>query len=133
MMDPLGLALEHFDAVGKAVPSRTPLDLSGVLPDGTAFDGPLGLRKVMLGRSSEFVANMTERLFTYALGRGAEYYDAPAIRRIAREAAAQNYRFSALVLGIVTSDAFQMRRTLDRAALTAAGARYNRTEPRPCG
>ncbi len=73
VMDPLGLALEHFDAVGKAVASQTALDLSGVLPDGTAFDGPAGLRKVLLARSSEFVMNMTERLFTYALGRGAEY------------------------------------------------------------
>jgi hypothetical protein len=120
MMDPLGLALEHFDAVGKAVQSRTPLDLSGVLPDGTAFDGPAGLRKILLSRSGEFVTNMTERLFTYALGRGAEYYDAPAVRKIARDAAEQNYRFSSLILGIVKSDAFQMRRTLDRPATTEA-------------
>lgn len=119
LMDPLGLALEHFDAVGKAVESRTPLDLSGVLPDGTAFDGPAGLRQVLLSRSNEFVTNMTERLFTYALGRGAEYYDAPAIRTIARDASEQNYRFSSLILGIVKSEAFQMRRTLDRAVTTA--------------
>jgi mono/diheme cytochrome c family protein len=120
MMDPLGLALEHFDAVGKAVQSRTPLDLSGVLPDGTSFDGPAGLRNILMSRSNEFVLNMTEKLFTYALGRGAEPYDAPAIRKIARDAAAQNYRFSSLVLGIVTSDAFLMRRTLDGAATTVA-------------
>jgi hypothetical protein len=120
MIDPLGLALEHFDAVGKAVEPASPLDLSGVLPDGTAFNGPTGLREVLLGRSNEFVMNMTERLFTYGLGRGAEYYDAPAIRRIVREAAAQDYRFSSLILGIVASDAFQMRRTLDRAVATAA-------------
>jgi hypothetical protein len=120
MMDPLGLALEHFDATGKAVQSRTPLDLSGVLPDGTAFDGPIGLRKVLLSRSGEFVTNMTERLFTYALGRGAEYYDAPVIRKIARDAAKQEYRFSSLVFGIVTSDAFQMRRALDRSVSTGA-------------
>jgi hypothetical protein len=100
------------------------LDLSGALPDGTTFDGPAGLRTVLLSRSGEFVMNMTERLFTYALGRGVEYSDAPTVRKIVREAADANDRFSSLILGIVKSDAFQMRKTVDRgAATTAAGGR----------
>ncbi len=123
MMDPLGLALEHFDAVGKAVESKTVMDLSGTLPDGTAFDGPAGLRKLLLSRSREFVENMVERLLTYAVGRGTEYYDAPTVRKITRDAAARDYRFSAIIEGIVKSDPFQMRKALDRPVTTAAASR----------
>jgi len=123
MMDPLGLALENFDQAGRwriveesfdsRAASFVPIDASGVLPDGTAFDGADGLRRVLLNRSDRFVATMTEKLLTYALGRGLEHYDMPAVRAIAREAVGQDggHRFSSLVLGVVTSAPFQMRRS----------------------
>jgi len=123
MMDPLGLPLETFDAVGQwrtMSEANTPIDASGALPDGTRFDGPAGLKKALLSRSDAFVNTFTEKLLTYALGRGMEYYDGPAVRRIVRDAAAQDYRFSSFVLGIVKSLPFQMRRTLDRPVTTAA-------------
>jgi hypothetical protein len=112
-MDPLGFALENFNGVGgwRTIDANTPIDASGVLPDGTRFEGPIGLRKVLLSRGEEFVTNVTEKLLTYALGRGAEYYDAPAIRKIVREAAPGNYRWSSLVTGIIKSTPFQMRRS----------------------
>ena len=112
-MDPLGFALENFDGIGgwRTTDANTPVDASGVLPDGTRFEGPAGLRKVLLSRSEEFVTNVTKKLLTYALGRGAEYYDGPAIRRIVREAAADDYRWSSLIMGIVQSTPFQMRRS----------------------
>ena len=88
-MDPLGFALENFDAIGRwrTSDAGSPIDASGALPDGTEFQGPEELRKVILGRGEEFVNTLTEKLLTYALGRGVEYYDAPAIRTIVREAA----------------------------------------------
>ena len=112
-MDPLGFALENFDGIGgwRTTDANVPIDASGVLPDGTSFEGPVGLRKVLLSRSEEFVTNVTKKLLTYALGRGAEYYDAPAIRKIVREAAADDYRWSSLILGVVKSTPFQMRRS----------------------
>jgi mono/diheme cytochrome c family protein len=112
MMDPLGLSLENFDAVGKwrtLGESSAPIDAAGVLPDGTKFTGPMGLRTALLG-SNRFVATLTEKMLTYALGRGLEYYDAPAVRTILRDAAPADYRFSALVTGIVQSQPFRMRR-----------------------
>jgi Protein of unknown function (DUF1592)/Protein of unknown function (DUF1588)/Protein of unknown function (DUF1585) len=114
LMDPIGFALESFDAVGKF---RTydenfePLDNSGVYADGTRIDGVAGLRRVLLNHSDQFLANVTKTLMTYALGRGVEYYDAPSVRAILRDAARQNYRLSSLVLGIVKSTPFQMRRS----------------------
>ncbi len=121
MMDPLGLALENFDQAGRwrvveeSFDSRSasfvPIDTSGVLPDGTTFEGAIGLRSVLVGRSDRFVATMTEKLLTYALGRGLEFYDMPAVRAIAREAARDDHRFSSLVLGVVNSMPFQMRRS----------------------
>ncbi len=112
-MDPLGFALENFDGIGgwRTTDANVPIDASGVLPDGTRFEGPAGLRQVLLSRSEEFVTNVTEKLLTYALGRGAEYYDAPAIRKIVREAAPGDYRWSSLIMGIVRSTPFQMRRS----------------------
>ena len=112
-MDPLGFALENFNGIGgwRTIDANAPIDASGVLPDGTSFEGPAGLRKVLLSRSEEFVTNVTEKLLTYALGRGAEYYDAPAIRKIVREAAPGDYRWSSLIMGIVKSTPFQMRRS----------------------
>jgi hypothetical protein len=111
-MDPLGFALENFDAIGqwRAADAGTPIDASAVLPDGTTFDGPSGLRKVLLGHPDQFAATVTERLLTYALGRGLEHYDAPAIRRIVRDAARDDYRWSSLILGAVTSTPFQIRK-----------------------
>ncbi len=115
LMDPLGFALENFDGIGRwrtsSGSANTPIDASGVLPDGSGFDGPAGLRQVLLNRREDFVRTVTDRLLTYALGRGVEYYDQPAVRKIVREAAPSNYRWSALVLGIVRSIPFQMRRS----------------------
>lgn len=111
-MDPLGFALEHFDAVGRwrEHEANTPIDDSGVLPDGTTFDGLPALRQVLFERRGEFVTTVTEKLLTYALGRGVEYYDRPAIRAIVREAKQDDYRWSSLVLALVRSQPFQMRR-----------------------
>ncbi len=111
-MDPLGFALENFDAIGRwrtVDEAGNPIDSSGVLPDGTAFVGPSEFRKALLARSDEFVAAVTEKLLTYAIGRGLEYYDMPAVRSIMRQAAPGAYRWSALVQGIVNSTPFQMR------------------------
>jgi hypothetical protein len=111
IMDPLGFALENFDGLGRwrdsAGPGAGPIDSSGALPDGTRFDGPAGLREVLLNRQELFVETFTERLLTYALGRGVEEYDRPVIRKIVREAGEP--RWSSIVLGIVKSTPFQMR------------------------
>jgi hypothetical protein len=113
-MDPLGFALEHFDAVG-ALRARdegnTPIDASGSLPDGQSFEGLDGLRTVLTGRQDQFVGTVAERLMAYALGRGIEYYDRPTLRRIVRDASRDGYRWSSLVIGIVSSAPFQMRRS----------------------
>ena len=113
LMDPLGFALENFDATGKwrTHEANAPVDASGVLPDGTEFQGPAELRKLLLSRPEQLVQTVTEKLLTYALGRGVEYTDAPYVRRILREAAPGDYRWSSLILGIVNSTAFQMRRS----------------------
>ena len=114
-MDPLGFALDNFDAIGKwrttSGAANTSIDSSGALPDGTKFQGPAGLRKVLLSQPEQFVTTVTEKLLTYALGRGIEYYDEPAIRKIMRDAAASDYRWSSLIAGVVKSDPFQMRRS----------------------
>ena len=89
----------------------SPIDASGVLVDGTSFDGPAELRETLLGRHDQFVETVTEKMLIYALGRGLDYYDKPTIRRITREAAADDYRWSSLILGIVKSTPFQMRRS----------------------
>ena len=106
-MDPLGVALEGFDGLGKW---RSDVDASGVLPDGTQVDGPVGLREVLLSKKEQIVMTATERLLTYALGRGVEAFDMPAVRRIVREAASNDYRWSSLIMGVVNSTPFQMRR-----------------------
>ena len=113
-MDPLGFALEHFDAIGKwraTGEGGDPIDASGVFPDGTEFEGLAGLKAMLLDRDEQFVQTVLEKLATYALGRGLEHYDMPAVRRILREAAPGGYRWSDLVLGIVESTPFQMRRS----------------------
>ena len=114
IMDPPGLSLEQFDAVGRwreVDASFAPIDATGALPDGTTFDGMAGLRQALLSRPEQFISTLSEKMLTYALGRGVEYYDAPALRAILEDAARDDYRFSSLVLGIVNSTPFQMRRT----------------------
>jgi mono/diheme cytochrome c family protein len=114
VMDPLGFALENFDAVGEWRSrdrlAGTEIDASGQLIDGTPVNGPVDLRTALLKRPDQFVQTLTERLMTYGLGRSVEYYDMPAVRQIVREAAKDNYRFSSIVLGIVKSAPFQMRK-----------------------
>ncbi|MBI2689911.1 MAG: DUF1592 domain-containing protein [Acidobacteria bacterium] len=115
-LDPLGFALENFDAVGKfrGMEDGVKIDSSGSLPGGVGFAGPAGLKKVLLERQDYFVECVAEKLLTYALGRGLEYYDLPIVRQIRRDAAAHDHRFSELVLAIVNSVPFQMRRTPER-------------------
>jgi hypothetical protein len=116
VMDPLGFALENFDGVGewRVREKGGAIDASGQLADGSKVDGPVSLRQALLKKPDMFVRVLTEKLMTYALGRGVEYYDEPTIRSIARDAAKQTFRFSSVVLGIVRSPAFQMK-----AAVTA--------------
>jgi hypothetical protein len=111
VMDPLGLALENFDAVGawRTRESGIDIDASGVLTDGTKIDGVAELRNALVRRPDVLVGTMTEKLMTYALGRTLEYQDMPAVRAIVRSSARDNYRFSSLVRGIVSSVPFQMR------------------------
>jgi hypothetical protein len=126
VMDPIGLALENFDALGRwrtnepwmltvedqkwrPNEASAPIDAKGSLPDGTAFVGPAGLKAALLAQPEQFVSTVTEKLMVYALGRGVEYYDRPAIRKIVAASARQDRRFSSIILGIVNSVPFQMR------------------------
>jgi mono/diheme cytochrome c family protein len=110
-MDPLGFALDHFDAVGtwRDADAGTPVDASGTLPDGSSFKGLDGLRTLLDSRREQFVATVTEKLLAYGLGRGLEAYDMPAVRKIVRDAQADGYRWSSIVLGIANSVPFRMR------------------------
>jgi mono/diheme cytochrome c family protein len=121
-MDPLGFALENFDATGqwRTREGDAAIDTSAALPDGTKFDGPAGLRSWILSQPEQFVTAMTEKLLIYGLGRGFEYYDAPAVRKVVRETAATNYRFQSLILGITKSTPFQMRKTQPKDLTPAA-------------
>ena len=112
LMDPVGFALENYDAVGRwrTVEAGLPIDASGTLFDGTTFNGVVELQAALLRRPELFVRNVAEKLLTFATGRGVEYYDAAAVRTILREARAEDYRFSSLVLGVVHSMPFQMRK-----------------------
>jgi hypothetical protein len=127
VMDPLGLALENFNAVGQFrthdPETLTPIDSSGLLPDGTPIAGPEDLRRALTARPDRFVQAFTENLLTYALGRGLDYRDMPAVRNIVRGAEADDYRFRSIVLGIVSSDAFRRREapSLDLAAAEPTG------------
>jgi hypothetical protein len=112
-MDPLGFALENFDAIGKWRTQSAfgyALDTTGTMPDGTIIEGPAGLREVLRGNADEFTRIAVKKLLIYALGRGVEYYDQPAIRTIMRESATEDYRWSSVILGIIKSTPFQMRR-----------------------
>ncbi|MEO8259333.1 MAG: DUF1592 domain-containing protein [Acidobacteriota bacterium] len=127
VMDPIGLSLEGLDAVGRSRTlgeSSAPIDASGSLPDGTKFVGAAGLRQALLTKSDLIVTTVAEKLLTYALGRGLEYYDAPTVRAIVREAGRQDYRFtSGLIMGVVKSAPFQMRRAAGEARPTQSAAR----------
>ena len=126
-MDPIGFALESLDAVGavRDYDSGERIDASGQLADGTKLDGPVGLRQVLLSRSDLFVTAFTEKLLTYALGRGVESHDMPFVRSIVRTAALNNHRFSAFVLEIVNSMPFQMRKAEDIRTTEARVAAVN--------
>ncbi len=112
LMDPAGFALENFDAVGRwrTRDAGVPVDSAGGLPDGASFTGVAGLRTALLARPDVFAGNMVEKLLTFAVGRGVGDFDGPAVRGIVKTSASQDYRFSSLVLGIVNSTPFQMRR-----------------------
>jgi len=113
-IDPLGFALEQFDAIGMRRThdeGNTPIDATGALPNGVTFTGLEGLRTVLVSRQQQFVATVTERLMAYALGRGVEYFDRPTLRRIVRDAEADGYRWSSIIMGIVSSTPFEMRRS----------------------
>jgi hypothetical protein len=108
-MDPLGFALENYDATGKwrTVSDGVAVDSSAALPDGTGFEGMAGLKKLLVSHRDQFVETLTQKLLAYALGREIEYYDLPAIRKIKREAAPGDYRWSSIILGIVESAPFR--------------------------
>ena len=125
VIDPVGFALENFDSVGKwrdAGADGAPLDVAGTLADGTKINGPAALREAILSRPDAFVTVVTERMLTYALGRGLEPGDMPVVRRIVKKAAQNDYRLSSIVMGIVESAPFQMRTKLEPAEVAGAPA-----------
>jgi hypothetical protein len=124
LMDPIGFAMENFDFIGKwrDADGRAPVDPHGLFLDGTVLDGPAGLRRALLERREQFVATVTEKLMTYALGRTVDHYDMPAVRAVVREAAPADYTLSALVLGIARSVPFQMKAKQPPPAETQASA-----------
>jgi hypothetical protein len=122
IMDPMGFALENFDADGKwrvkdGGDGGVVIDPSGELFYGTPIDGPAALRTALLRYSPQFDRNVTEKLMTYGLGRGVEYYDMPVLRSIVRDAARENNKFSSIVLGIVKSAPFQMKTKVEESSL----------------
>jgi hypothetical protein len=112
-MDPLGLSLENFDAIGqwRATDAGTPINASGVLLDGTIVDGPVALRRALVAQKEQFVRAVTSKMLTYAIGRGLEFYDAPAVRSIVRAASDDDYRWSSMIVALVKSAPFRMRST----------------------
>lgn len=111
-MDPLGLALENYNAIGQwrdrdSDAGNVPIDASGRLADGTSLRGVNDLRNALVTRPDQFVQTFTEKLMTYSLGRSVEYHDMPVVRSIVKEAARKNYSFSAIVMGIINSDPFR--------------------------
>jgi hypothetical protein len=111
IMDPIGLSLENFDAIGqwRTKDGDSAIDGSGEMYDGVRITDPITLRQQLVRYAPQYYRNVTEKLMTYAIGRGADYYDMPVIRTIVRDAARDNYKFSAIVLGIVKSAPFQMK------------------------
>jgi mono/diheme cytochrome c family protein len=112
IMDPLGFSLDNFDAIGqwRSKEAGAAIDASGQLADGTKVDGPVALRRALMKHPEQFVRTITEKLLTYGLGRGLEYYDMPTVRGIERDAAKSDYRFSSLILGVIKSSPFQMKK-----------------------
>jgi hypothetical protein len=112
VMDPLGFAFENYDSIGawrtKDKYARTLIDSAGKLVDGTSVNGPADVRQALMKHPEQFVQTMTEKLLTYGLGRRIEYYDMPGVRKIVRDAAKDDYRFSSVIMGIVKSPEFQM-------------------------
>jgi hypothetical protein len=132
VIDPPGFALENFDSVGKWRDNGadgSPLDTSGTLADGTKVNGPAALREAILSRPDAFVTIVTEKMLTYALGRGLEPADMPVVRRIEKKAAQNDYRLSSIVMGIVESAPFQMRTKLETTE-SAGGPAGTATVPR---
>jgi len=119
IFEPMGLALENFDAVGtwRTQDGDSPIDASGVLVDGTKVDGVASLRDVVVRRSDQFVRVVTEKLLIYALGRGVEYQDMPMVRSIVHESAPSKYKFTSIVMGIVKSAPFQTNMKLPDASI----------------
>jgi hypothetical protein len=134
VMDPLGFALESFNAVGeyRTKDASGPIDSSGQLADGTKIDGVVGLRQALLKHPEYFVGTLTEKMLTYALGRPLEYYDMPVVRGIVQAAARNDYHFSSLITGIVKSEPFEMKRALesDPPGVTTAAVRRSVIEGR---
>ena len=122
ILDPLGFSLENFDAIGqwRAKDAGTSIDASGQLADGTAVDGPVALRKAIMKHPEQFVRTVTEKMLTYGLGRGLEYYDMPTVRMIEESASKDDHRFSALVMAIVKSTPFQMKKAQESKGIRAA-------------
>jgi hypothetical protein len=124
-MDPIGYSLENFSADGQwrirdGGPGGVPINAEAELWDGSTVDGPVEMREVLLGYTPQYVRMFTEKLMTYALGRGVEYFDMPVVRSIVRNAEQDDYRFSSIVLGIATSAPFQMRTKSAPAAAVVA-------------
>jgi hypothetical protein len=114
LMDPIGLSMDNFDAVGRwrnRNEGDMPIDAAGALPGGAAYEGVEGLKRALMSRPELLTTTVAEKLLTYALGRGMGPDDAPAIRAIVRAARTNNYRFSSLISGVVKSTPFQMRRS----------------------
>ncbi len=127
VMDPIGFALENFDAIGRwrTVDDGAAIDPSGTLFEGTGVNGPAALRKMLVSRPEIFVGVMTEKLMTYALGRGLEYYDMPAVRKIVADARAHDFRFSYLINGVVNSPEFQMKKVAAKDGAAVAAVKTN--------
>jgi hypothetical protein len=132
-MDPLGFALENFNGIGKwrTVDGHAAIDASGVLPDATKFEGPAQLRAELVRRRAAFLATLSEKLLTYALGRGVEPSDVPALRKVIRDAASTDYRWSSIVVGIVKSVPFQMRTAQEQQSSVATVARTEKGASQP--
>lgn len=123
IMDPIGLSMENFDAVGhwRTTDNGSPIDPNGYLVDGSVLNGVQGLRAALMKYSPQFVRMLTEKLFIYAMGRGTEYYDMPLIRSIVHQAEANDYRFSSIILGIVKSEPFQVNQKMEVTSNGASG------------
>jgi hypothetical protein len=129
-MDPIGFALENYDGIGRwrETDSGAKIDAVSQASDGTTIAGSSGLRPYLAARSSEFVRTVTEKLLTYALGRELDYYDAPTVRQIVRDAAKNDYRWSSVLTGIVSSVPFQQRQAADEPRTVTASARAEKQD-----